>query len=266
MHMSARARPLVSVVTPSLNQGRFLPDALASVAAQDYEPIEHIVVDGGSSDETLAILRQQPSLRWTSEPDAGQSDALNKGIFRAHGEIVGWLNADDFYLPGAVRQAVAALARDPTCGMVYANYVDVDEHGIEIRRNRATPFDLDAQIRGRNIVPQPTAFIRRSVLERVGPVDTRYRYVMDLDLWIRVGRETRVCWSDEYWAAFRLHAESKSNAEIARFWREQTLLGLRNGRIVVDPLFDHVFRRYPRTGRALFAVRHAARRVRHTRR
>src|SRR5688572_1037654 len=101
--------PLVSIVTPSLNQGRYLDEAIRSVQGQDYPRLEHVVVDGGSTDETLDVLRRHPHLRWVSEPDGGQSDAVNKGFRLARGEIFGWLNADDYYLPGAVAAAVAVL-------------------------------------------------------------------------------------------------------------------------------------------------------------
>src|SRR5918992_2241290 len=121
--MVAVSAPLVSVVTPSLNQGRYLREAIESVRAQTYSPIEHVVVDGGSTDETLDILSEYDHLRWVSEPDRGQSHALNKGFAMATGEIFGWLNADDAYEPHAVAAGVAALGE---VGLVYADVTRVD--------------------------------------------------------------------------------------------------------------------------------------------
>lgn len=133
---------LVSIVTPSLNQGRYMREVIESVRAQSYTPVEHIVVDGGSTDGTLDILREYEGLRWVSEPDAGQSQALNKGFALAQGEILGWLNADDAYEPEAVAQGVDAL-HATGAGLVYADVTRVNDDGVNPRRIRSRPeFDL----------------------------------------------------------------------------------------------------------------------------
>src|SRR5438309_5772154 len=123
--------PLVSVVTPSLNQGAYIEETIRSVLDQDYPRIEHIVVDGGSTDGTLEILRRYPHLTWVSEPDGGQADAVNKGFRLAEGEIFGWLNADDLYLPGTISAAVAVL-RETGCGLVHGGWRQIDEEGKTI--------------------------------------------------------------------------------------------------------------------------------------
>jgi glycosyltransferase involved in cell wall biosynthesis len=234
-------RPLVSIVTPSLNQARFIAETIASVASQDYPNIEHVVVDGGSTDGTVDILRRYPSLQWVSEPDGGQSDAINKGLRRARGEIVAWLNSDDVYLPGAVTRAVRALQAEPGPAMVYANFLEVDELGAERSRAQAPAFDLDTLVNVRNYILQPTVFLLRSVLDEVGLLDPSYHAAMDWDLWIRIGKSHRVEHVDDYWAAARWHGASKSAglgaARAGDFWPEARRVSRSHGGRFLSPLF-----------------------------
>ncbi len=236
-------RPLVSIVTPSLNGAKFIEQAILSVRRQEYEPIEHIVVDGGSTDDTLEILTRYQHLIWVSEHDAGQADAINTGFRMARGEVVAWLNVDDLYLDGAVGRAVRALQARPEAGWVYANYVLVDAGGTELRRVKPARFDLKRQTRSGNLVASPTVFMRKATLEQAGLLDTRYHYAFDYDLWIRLGRLVPALQVDEYWAAFRIHEESKSTAHPADFWREEReiIRSYRLGRGTLLP--DHRVRR-----------------------
>lgn len=257
------AQPLVTVVTPSLNQARFIEETIRSIAEQDYPRIEHVVVDGGSTDGTVDLLERHPGVRWISEHDEGQSQAVNKGIRLARGEVIGWLNADDIYLPGGVAAAVAALRREPEAGFVYGNYVDVDEDGAELHRNRTEPFDLRVQIDSRNLVPQPAAFVRRAALDRVGLLDEQYDFAMDFDLWIRLGRAFPAVYVDEYWAAFRLHETSKSVAQIDRFWQEQRQVSRKHGgKLLSGHLRTHLLGRHPTVGRLYLRVASGARLLR----
>jgi Glycosyltransferases involved in cell wall biogenesis len=161
--VAERDLPIVSIVTPSLDQGRFIEETIKSVLEQDYPRLEHIVVDGGSTDETLDVLRRYPHLTWISEPDAGQADAVNKGFGMARGDVFGWLNADDLYLPGAVSVAVQAL-RETGAGLVHAGWRQIDEHGATIRDIAPVPFDLDAQLNDGtpSASPVPSSRARRS--------------------------------------------------------------------------------------------------------
>jgi glycosyltransferase involved in cell wall biosynthesis len=149
--------PLVSIVTPSLNQGGFIEEAILSVVEQDYPRLEHIVVDGGSVDETLEILRRYTHLRWVSEPDNGQATAINKGFRMASGAILGWLNADDYLLPGAVAAAVQVLS-ETGCALVHGGWRQVRDDGTTIRDVAAVPFDQLRQLEVANRVCQPGAF------------------------------------------------------------------------------------------------------------
>jgi glycosyltransferase involved in cell wall biosynthesis len=200
----------VSIVTPSLNQGRFIRETVESVLGQDYPRLEYFVVDGGSTDDTVAVLREYGDrLAWVSEPDRGQAHAINAGWRRARGSIIAYLNSDDCYLPGAVRRAVAGLEAHPEAGAVYGEGDHVDEAGRVIARYPTEPFSLE-RLEETCFVCQPTVFLRREVVERVGWLDESLRYCMDYDLWIRVGRLAPFVRLPHVLARSRLHPQSKT--------------------------------------------------------
>jgi glycosyltransferase involved in cell wall biosynthesis len=208
--------PLVSVVTPSLNQGAFIEDAIQSVLDQNYPRVEHIVVDGGSNDGTLDVLQRYAHLRWLSEPDRGQADAVNKGFAMAQGTIFGWLNSDDMYLPGAISAAVGVLL-ETGCGLVHGGWRQIDEQGRRIRDVEAVPFDLRRQLDYANLVAQPGALFTREAFEAVGGLDTSYRYAMDYELFLRIGGRFEVRHVDRVQASYRYHPDSKTVAESEGF-------------------------------------------------
>ena len=180
------AELLVSIVTPSLNQGRFLEETLRSVLEQEYPSVEHLAFDGGSTDGSVEILeRYAPRLAyWTSGPDAGQADAINRGWARAQGAIVAYLNSDDCYLPGAIRRAVDYLEEHPDVGIVYGACQVVDAQGRPLGGSRE-PADGSLAHLLRYPLPQPTMFARRWVLDRIGLLDARYHCTMDWNWTIR---------------------------------------------------------------------------------
>jgi glycosyltransferase involved in cell wall biosynthesis len=205
--------PRVSIVVPSYNQAAFLEEALQSVLDQDYEPIELIVVDGGSTDQSLDIVRRYaPRLWWwTSEPDAGQADALNKGFGHATGELLGWLSSDDVLFPGAVGSVVAELQHDPELLLVYGSALFVDEDGTEIFPLEARPFDVEAMVRRcANHVVQPGSLFRRRAWELAGPLATDAHYLFDFEFALRVADHGPVRAISDRLAAYRVHPESKS--------------------------------------------------------
>ncbi len=186
--------PSITIVTASLNSERTIEATLRSVREQDYGgELEHVVVDGGSTDGTLEIVRAA-GLRFLSEPDRGLTHALNKGIALARGEIVGSLNSDDTYLPGALQRVGAAFAAHPEVEWVTGRCPIVDEHGREIRRG-VTRYK-DAFLRRHsyarhlihNYISAPATFARRSALQAVGGYDERFRYSADYDMWLKLGR------------------------------------------------------------------------------
>lgn len=203
--------PLVTVVTPSYNQGRFIRSTIESVLKQDYPRIEYLVMDGGSTDETVSILREYSDrLRWISEPDHGQAHAINKGWRQARGSILAYLNSDDLYLPGAVTQAVATLDAHPGAAAVYGEGYHVDEQGRILERYPTEPFEAD-RLQETCFISQPTVFLRRDAVERVGYLDESLRYCIDYDLWIRLARAGKILiHTPHYLASTRLHADAKT--------------------------------------------------------
>ena len=237
--------PLVSVVTPSLNQGRYLREALDSVRGQTYAPIEHVVVDGGSSDDTLEILREYDGIVWESEPDRGQSHALNKGFARAAGEILGWLNADDAYEPEAVAQGVAAL-QESGAGFVYADVMRVNDDGINPRRIRSRrEWDYWTEANAGCGVYSPSVFFIREALEAVGGLDESLHLTMDYDLWLRIGRSFGATHVDAVWSVQRIHDDAKTIRHYDDFWPERLAVSRRHGGRLVSPLLIQRYVRSP---------------------
>lgn len=215
--------PTISIVTPSYQQGQFIEQAIDSVCAQNYPGTEHIVFDGGSSDGTVDILRRRHNDLglWVSERDNGQSHALNKGFQRATGEIVGWLNADDYYTSGTFSKVARVFSEHPEIDVIYGDYDWVDGHGALITHRKEIPFDLNILIFVFCYIPTTTTFFRRRLLNQVHGIDETLRYVMDLDFFIRLAISgARFYHLAETLAAFRWHGESKSQAQTDLQWKE----------------------------------------------
>lgn len=213
--------PLVSIVTPSYNQAAFLQDSIRSVLAQDYAQVEYLIVDGASQDGSQEIIRryQDQLAWWVSEPDHGQAEAINKGLSRATGEIVAWLNSDDLYLPGAISSAVAALQADPQLGMVFADAITIDPQGRPLNRLSFGDWGLE-QLMAFRIICQPAVFMRRSVLEEAGNLDSSYHFMLDHHLWLRIAHIAPVRHTRGLWAAARHHLQAKNVSQAAGFGRE----------------------------------------------
>lgn len=236
---------LVSIITPSYNQGRFLEDAIRSVLAQDYAHIEYILIDGGSSDNTQAVIHKYASrlTDWISEKDSGQTDAINKGFQRAHGDILAWLNSDDIYEPGAVSEAVQFLLDHPDVGMVYGDANFIDQDGRKVGRFPAAQTDYKRLRRGYVHIPQAASFFRASLWQKVGPLDPSFYFAMDYDLWVRLARISSLVYVPRHWANFRLHSEGKTLAAADRCWPEMLRIHYRDGGQLISVLVAKYFLR-----------------------
>jgi glycosyltransferase involved in cell wall biosynthesis len=205
-------RPLVSIVTPTLNQSAYLLQTIASVRAQTYTSIEHIVVDGGSTDGTIQLLHQlddDPRIEWTSEPDEGMYHAINKGLARARGDIVTYLNSDDLLMPWTVERVVREFDRHLEVELVYGDALrylqDIDRFDLILQPR----FRFSTLGRTGSLV-QPAVFWRRRLMERVGSFDTKYRLSADLEFWLRASGSTAFFQVDEVLAVERAHAEAQT--------------------------------------------------------
>ncbi|MDF2713883.1 MAG: hypothetical protein K0R28_808 [Paenibacillus sp.] len=208
-------QPLVTVITPSYQQGAFIRETIESVLSQNYHNVELIVVDGGSTDHTVDILQKYArkygeQFRYVSEKDKGQSNALNKGLAMAQGDIIGWLNSDDTYWPKAIGRAVSTLVKHPEYGLVYgkADHTDKDNkhlrpYPVDPGINRARLFDVCT-------ICQPAVFMRKSVLDEAGPIDESLHFCMDYDLWMRIAARHRLGFVNQVMANSRLHDDCKS--------------------------------------------------------
>jgi glycosyltransferase involved in cell wall biosynthesis len=214
--------PLVSIVVPSFNQGPFIRETLESCLAQDYRPLEVIVVDGGSADETLSILRQMsaPELRWQSEPDHGVVDAVNKGLMRARGEFLSIQSSDDVFRPGAVGAAVAALRANPEAAFVYGDVELMDAQSVLVGTDVQGGFEL-AEYLGRFMyVPQPGTLFTRAAANAVGGWREQFSYAADADFWLRLAVRFPVVKLGRTVGGHRYHAGQRDTqrARIARDW------------------------------------------------
>ena len=235
-HMHTPTNPLVSIITPSYNQAKFLEQTIRSVLAQDYQPIEFIIIDGASTDGSLEIIRrfEDRLIFWISEPDQGQADAINKGFNQARGDIVAWLNSDDLYLPGAVSQAVDALQTEPELGMVFGDALTIDTQGRPLNLLAFGDWGL-VELMSFRIICQSAVFIRRAVLDQTGSLDPNYHILLDHHLWIRIAKtapirhvatgsksvgRTSDDQSFSLWAAARHHPGAKNVNQASKFGEE----------------------------------------------
>lgn len=204
--------PKISIVTPSFNQAQYIEETIKSVLSQDYPCLEHLVIDGGSTDGTLDILRRYEShLHWVSEPDRGQADAINKGFHQCTGEIVAWLNSDDLYLPGALHQVANLFNQHPGVDVVYGDYHLIDQTGRLLLTRREISFDYNILLYGLNYISQPATFFRRGVFDSVGYLDDTLHYGLDWEYWLRIASHGgRFAHLPSYLAATRWHTQAKT--------------------------------------------------------
>jgi len=229
-------KPLVSIITPSYNQGQFIEENILSIAYQDYPYIEHIVIDGGSTDNTVQVLSKYSArVKWISEPDKGFADAVNKGIRMASGEILAIQNADDrYHSPKAVSIAVAAFNNNPSVGVIFGDSAIIDQDGRIINTGQGAHrgYSFSALLCSEFIVPQASAFFSRAALEAIGgSLDMDVDWCADFDLWVRIGLKYPIIYIPEVLADYRIHPTQR-NADPEYAKRNPT-----HRRLVLDKVF-----------------------------
>lgn len=224
-------QPLVSIVTPSFNQDRYLERTIQSVLNQSYPNIEYIVIDGGSTDGSVEIIKKYASRisYWQSEKDQGQTDAINQGFSRAQGQIFAWINSDDTYEPQAVVEAVEFLTNNPDVGLVYGDCNFINDRDNIIGKFNARQTDYQKLKTGYVHIPQQSSFWRAELWHQVGPLDPTIYFAMDYDLWLRLAKISKIIYHPRMWANFRLHGDAKTIAEDDRCWIDMVKIHYRNG-------------------------------------
>ena len=224
--------PSISVVTPSYNQGRFVEETVQSVLSQDVPALEYVVIDGGSTDETVKILkRYEGRMRWVSEKDNGQADAINKGIRRTKGDIVGYLNSDDIYYPGALSAVLAFFEKHPEVDVVYGNADHIDLNGTVIEPYYTEDWDYD-RFKEVCFLCQPSVFFRRRLIKEAGLFDSSLRYCMDYEYWLRLGAVTPFARLNKKLAGSRMYEENKTLGSRVSVHREMNdMLKKRLGKV-----------------------------------
>lgn len=217
-----------SIITITYNSSRFLAETIESVLSQDLSDLEYLIVDGGSTDGTLDIVRKYAErdarIRWVSEPDAGIADAMNKGVRLATADIVAHLHSDDTYLPGALRQVADAFARHADARWLTGCLRHVNEQGEQLYDTQFKDDYSQRSLLRRNLIGHPATFIRREVFAEVGGFDASLRYAMDYDLWLRIALRYPVLPLPSLLATFRVHAESLSSRELLQAFAEEYLI------------------------------------------
>lgn len=216
--------PLISIVTPSLNQGRFLEETLDSVFGQDYPDLDYIVMDGGSTDESVAVIRSREErlAYWQSQPDNGQAEAVNQGFRRARGDILGWLNSDDLYLDGTFRTVANLLAGSENEAVVLYGGCELFHHSKSTTEVRsAVPFD-EKRLLITDFLDQPSVFFTRAAWDRVGPLDESLHYAFDWEWFLRAAKCCRFQCCDKILSRYRIHRGHKTGTGGLRRWEEMS--------------------------------------------
>ncbi|MDO8554703.1 MAG: glycosyltransferase family 2 protein [Candidatus Micrarchaeota archaeon] len=222
----------ISIVTPSYNHGKFIERTILSIKNQNYQNYEHIVVDGESTDETNNILKKYPEIVCLTKK-SNQSNALNTGFKLAKGDIIGWISSDDIYVPGAFETAIKYLTEHQEVDLVYTDCNFIDENDKVIGNWHTAPFSYFRNLNYAQMIPQPTAFFRKTVFEKAGYIDENLNYGMDYDFFIRVSKKCKIDYiPNKIFANFRVHSSSKTMSHREKFEPEIIKIRTKYGAII----------------------------------
>jgi glycosyltransferase involved in cell wall biosynthesis len=215
------ASPRISIVTPSFQQAAFLRQTIESVLSQEIDGLEYLIVDGGSTDGSVDLIRsyEKQLTWWVSEPDQGQADAINKGLARVNGDIVAWLNSDDYYMPGILNDVLEYFDHHPEVGLIYGDVLAVDENNTPINLMRFGDWGLTG-LTHFEIIGQPAVFFRKSALDKSGCLDTRFHFLLDHHLWLRIASIAPVRYLPKTLAGAHYHPQAKNVARAAEFGQD----------------------------------------------
>lgn len=200
----------LTIITPSFNQGVYIDQTIQSVRKQNYPNVEHIVMDGGSTDSTIDVLKRHPHLIWVSEKDRGQADALNKGFAKSTGDVIGWINSDDYYEPN-IFGCIMKYFEDPEVMWIIGHLTFVFDRTGQLISKKSPAVTYDRLIKNPDIICQPATFFRKSFIERAGKWNPEFFMVMDFDLWVRLAKMSPPRMIDKNLAYFRIHALQKTS-------------------------------------------------------
>lgn len=205
-----------SIITPSYNQGQYIEDTIKSVLNQNYDNFEHIIIDGGSTDNTIEILKKYKHLKWVSEKDNGQTDAINRGFNLATGDIITWINSDDYYEENVFNDIANYFEKNENCLFLYGNqtYVDVkknilielDKHNLSLKNLLENP----------NIIRQSSSFFHKKLISQIGLLDTKFNLVMDFDYFVRIGSIAKFHYINKNLSYYRWYSDTKTNANLKK--------------------------------------------------
>lgn len=245
----------VSIITPSYNQGNYIENTIKSILSQkgDFE-LEYIIIDGKSTDNTLEIIKQHAAqdtrLQWISEADNGQSDAINKGLNMATGDIIAWLNSDDLYEEGALQKIADYFKANPDINWLFGKCKIINENGNEIRKyitaykNYFLKKYSYKKLLAENFVSQPTVFWRKSFQDKIGLLNLDENYCMDYEYWLRMGKTSKPSYLDTYLSSFRYYSESKSGAVNKKQFQDELRLAKKFGKKYPLAIKLHQFNYY----------------------
>jgi len=235
--------PLVSIVTPSFNQGQYIEETIRSVLLQRYPNLEYIVVDGGSKDNSVEIIQKYEKwlAHFVSESDQGQANAINKGWQGSTGQILAWINSDDIYLPGTLKKVSTLFYEHPQVDFIFSHCLVINEKGRIINMIQGKDPEKFEILSWRNFIPQPTVFFRKKVLQSTGYLNEKLNLSMDFDYWRRISKSHKMKLINDIFACFRLHNESKTSLQLKQFRKESKRSFFTHGGTIWSPYYFETF-------------------------